>query len=634
MCGIAGIFSFRKNESEVELLNLVRLMGDAIVHRGPDGRGEYVDAQAGLALVHQRLSIVDLSPAGSQPMVSSCGRYVICYNGELYNTDELRSHVSLSDISWRGRSDTEVLVESIARRGIDQTVHDLNGMFAFGLWDRTERSLTLARDRMGIKPLFVFRYGDRVAFASELKSLRAAHIFPGIDESSLSSFLRFGYIPGACSIYQGISKVLPGEIITISSCGMESPRHYWELSVAVEKASGQLCDIGDDEAVDSLEKLLLDAVDRQVIADVPVGAFLSGGIDSSLISAMMVKRGGQVRTFSIGFPDFGYDESKYASDVSRHLGTVHSEMFVSGREALDLVPSLCEIWDEPFADSSQIPTLLLSKLTRSSVSVALSGDGADELFAGYNRYIFARRYWPFVEKIPRGLRRSFAKLLNVPSVSVVDSTFAYLPGFPNQMGDKLRKVSSILPLDALSVYGRLTSLIPDPSLHLTSGREWIADAASPSGLGLLDRMRHNDLKSYLPDDILQKVDRASMAVSLEVRPPFLDHRVVEFAWSLPERCLIRHGQSKWILKRVLERYVPPALFDRPKMGFGVPLADWLRGPLLGWASDLIYSSDYGGGLLNPLAARRLLREHTDGSRNHAYQIWTLLMFESWRRHWT
>lgn len=634
MCGIAGIFSFGQNANELELVKLVKAMGEAIAHRGPDGRGVYVDAQAGIALVHQRLSIIDLSPAGAQPMASSCGRYIICYNGELYNTGELRSRLSLCGISWRGRSDTEVLIESIACRGIDRTVLDLNGMFAFVLWDRLERSLTLVRDRMGIKPLFVFRDGHRVAFASELKALRAARISPGIDECSLSNFLRFGYVPGSCSIYQGISKVLPGEILTVSSCGVESKRHYWQLDVAVAKVTGQLCDIGDDEAVDMLEELLVDAVGRQVIADVPVGAFLSGGIDSSLVSALMVKQGGQVRTFSIGFPEFGYDESKYASRISRHLGTTHYEMSVSGREALDLVPSLCEVWDEPFADSSQIPTLLLSKLTRSNVSVALSGDGADELFGGYNRYIFARRYWPFVEKVPKGLRRSFAKLLNVPSVSAIDNAFSYLPGFPNQMGDKLRKVSSILPLDVLSVYDRLTSQIPDPSFHLVSGREWTVNAAVPSGLGLLNSMRYNDMKSYLPDDILQKVDRASMSVSLEARPPFLDHRVVEFAWSLPERFLIRHGQSKWILKRVLERYVPLTLFDRPKMGFGVPLADWLRGPLRDWAHDLINSSDYGGGLLNPAAARCLLSEHTDGNRNHAYQIWTLLMFESWRRHWT
>ncbi|TVR09157.1 MAG: asparagine synthase (glutamine-hydrolyzing) [Salinarimonadaceae bacterium] len=633
MCGIAGLFDSERSGDGDGLRRAARAMGDTLAHRGPDGEGVHVDAQAGLALAHRRLSIVDLSPAGAQPMVSACGRFVLCYNGEIYNAEDMRAHEALAGVAWRGHSDTEVILESVARRGLEPTLADMNGMFAFALWDRETRILSLARDRLGIKPLFIARSGRGILFASEAKALRAAGLEPRIDPEALAAYLRFAYVPAPFSIYEGVEKVLPGEIVTMGPEGGCERRFYWRLADAVAQGRREALDVGDDEAAERLDALLRDAVGRQTISDVPLGAFLSGGIDSSLVAAMMAARGGRVRTFSIGFPDFGFDESSHAAAVARHLGTEHTGLVVTGREALDVVPDLSGIWDEPFADSSQIPTLLLSRLTRAHVTVALSGDGGDELFAGYNRYALAGRHWPRLERVPIGLRSALARLADLVPVAAADALARFVPGAPPQAGDKLRKAASVLPLDADGLYRRLTSQIPDPSEHI-HGAERESPFTAPSALGLVDRMRYRDTLTYLPDDILQKVDRASMAASLEARPPLLDHRVVEFAWTLPQRFLLRDGRSKWLLRRVLDRYVPPALIERPKMGFGVPLAEWLRGPLLEWARDAIEAPDYGGGLLRPEPARRLLGEHLRGGRNHAYQLWTLLMFEAWRRRWT
>ncbi|AVT78124.1 asparagine synthetase [Rhodopseudomonas palustris] len=637
MCGIAGLIDPRLVGNELELLRLGEGMANAMVHRGPDAGGVWVDAASGLALSHRRLSILDLTAAGAQPMQSADGRWVVSYNGEIYNAEDMRRHPALATINWRGHSDTEVMLESVARRGLKTTLAELNGMYAIALWDRRESVLHLVRDRIGIKPLTFACIGHRIAFGSELKALRPAFLeTPQIDPRALASFLRFGYVPAPHAIFRGVEKVMPGEMVSFDGGGRITRARYWRLDDAV--AAGRLAqlEVSDSEAVDQLATLLADAVKRQMISDVSLGAFLSGGVDSSAVAALMIAAGkGTVRTFSIGFGDFGFDESAHAAAVAKHLGTTHTELVITAADALGVVPQLAEMYDEPFADSSQIPTHLVSKLTRAHVTVALSGDGGDELFGGYNRYLVAARDWRRIVAIPPAIRRLIAGVLGQVPPGLVDGIARAVPrGFlPAQPGDKLAKLASVLPLDANGLYRRLVSQVPEPMDHL-SAPEYDADSGQLiPDLDILDRMRFTDTMTYLPDDIMQKVDRASMAVSLEARPPLLDHRVVEFAWRLPRRFLVRNGETKWILRRVLDRFVPPRLIDRPKMGFGIPLADWLRGPLRCWAEDLLEPARYGGGLLEPAPARELWRQHLTCRRNHAYQLWTLLMFESWRRRW-
>lgn len=634
MCGIAGLLDVKLTGLSGQLYHVGSNMAFAIAHRGPDAQGVWTDAQFGVVLAHSRLSVVDLSPAGEQPMVSQNGRLIIAYNGEIYNSQELREHPRLSNHKWRGHSDTEVILESIAIRGLEETVAELNGMFAFALWDRKTHKLHLVRDRIGIKPLFYAQSGSRFMFGSEVKALLPAGLNKNIDPSALSSFLRYGYVPAPFGIYKKLRKVLPGEIVTLDDQGALERSVYWCLSQSVVKGSTEKFDFSDTDAISELDVLLQNAVSRQMVSDVPLGAFLSGGVDSSLVVALMsAGRTNDIRTFSIGFPDLGFDESPYAEAVARHLGTDHTSLACSDADALSLVPAMAEMYDEPFADSSQIPTHLVSALARRNVTVALSGDGGDELFAGYNRYVMAGLQWPRVARIPKPLRALGGALIEAIPVGSVDSLSKHIPSFPKQLEDKLAKLASVLPLEATELYNRLVSQIPEPSIHI-SAEERNSPFVAPDGLNLVDRMRYRDMVTYLPDDILQKVDRASMSVGLEVRPPLLDHQVVEFAWRLPERFLIRNGQSKWLLKSVLSRYVPAELMERPKMGFGVPLNKWLRGPLKEWAGDLITSKNYGAGLLAPDVAAQLWNEHIKGQRNHGYQLWTLLTFESWRRHWS
>ncbi|ALK08404.1 asparagine synthase (glutamine-hydrolyzing) [Blastochloris viridis] len=634
MCGIAGLIDPRLAGNAPALARSATAMADAIVHRGPDDGGCWVDAGAGAALSHRRLAIVDLTAAGAQPMVSTDGRWVVSYNGEIYNAGDLRRHPALNGVDWRGHSDTEAIIESVARRSLDATVADLNGMFALALWDRRERRLHLVRDRLGIKPLFFAASGTRLAFGSELKALRALDGTPRtIDPRAVASFLRFGYVPAPHAIFHGVEKLLPGEIVSFAADGGITRRRYWRLDEVAAAGRADPLEVGDAEAVELLAALLGDAVGRQMMADVPLGAFLSGGIDSSTVAALMVAAAkGPVRTFSIGFPDFGFDEAVHAAAVARHLGTRHTELVVTAADALAVVPRLAEMYDEPFADSSQIPTHLVAKLTRGHVTVALSGDGGDELFAGYNRHLLAARDWPRLAHIPAPLRRAAARALGAMPAAAIDRAARALPRrlVPAQPGEKLTKLASVLALDPAALYQRLVSQVPDPTRHLGAAEYPPGLGEPPAGLDLLDAMRFSDTETYLPDDILQKVDRASMAVALEARPPLLDHRVVEFAWRLPRRFLVRGGETKWILRRVLDRFVPPALIDRPKMGFAIPLADWLRGPLRDWAGDLL---DADSGVLDPAPARALWREHLGGSRNHASQLWTLIMFEAWRRRW-
>lgn len=639
MCGIAGLIDFSAAPDRSGIRRSAQAMADALAHRGPDGADVWSDPEAAVTLAHRRLAIVDLTPTGAQPMVSSDGRWVISYNGEVYNAEAIAAGPQMAGLIRRGTSDTEVIVESVARRGLDRTLADLNGMFAIALWDRATRTLHLVRDRLGIKPLFYGQTRGGFCFASELKSFAAAGFAFEIDPASVASFLRFGYVPAPFSIYRDVAKVRPGEVVSVDVGGELKRRNYWSIDAVAQDGLSHQFTGSDAQAEELLHDLLADAVSANMISDVPLGAFLSGGIDSSTVAALMVAaKRGPVRTFSIGFSEIGYDESKHARAVAEHLKTEHSELTVTNTDALNVVPHLADMYDEPFADSSQIPTHLISKMTRAYVTVALSGDGGDELFAGYNRYNLGHGVLGMACRAPAGLRRVCASILNSIPDDVVEGLARLAPPglLPPQPADKLKKLASVLPLDREAIYMRLVSQNPDPAA-LTFGVE-----GHPLGMTcqweaghdrFVEQMQLFDTATYLPDDILQKVDRASMAVSLEVRPPLLDHRVVAFASRLPRRMRIRGGETKWLLRRVLDRYVPRELVSRPKMGFAIPLASWLRGPLRPWAEDLLDPSRLGGGLLDVAGVRKLWAEHVGGRRNWAYALWAILMYEAWRRRW-
>ena len=642
MCGIAGFISGRSQSSAGHFSNIAGSMGGSLQHRGPDDHGTWIDSEAGVVLVHRRLSIVDLSSAGHQPMVSADGHYVISYNGEIYNHEEIRPSLLARGCTFRGHSDTEVMLESFSAFGLDATLPRLIGMFAFALWDRRERTLTLVRDRLGIKPLYWAKFGELFLFGSELKALRAHPAFsPTIDQGAAASFMRHSYIPAPHTIYQGVHKLEPGSVLTLPWGGEPRIARYWDAREVV--LSGLANPIGgsDEELTDELESRLTDAVRRRMIADVPLGAFLSGGIDSSAVVALMQSaNAGRVKTFTIGFDIASFDEAKHAAAVARHLGTDHTELTVTAQQALDVIPRLPEWYDEPFADSSQIPTYLVSAMTRQHVTVALSGDGGDELFAGYNRYQLARRSWLALSLLPRPMRHALAGAVTSVSAECWSRLLGFLPrnAVPAQPGDKLHKLASILALpDDGAVYRRLvTHWEPSqimPGVEEPKGILWDTSLRRHMP-GFLERMQFLDLVTYLPDDILTKVDRASMAVALEARVPLLDHRVVEFAWRLPRSAKVRRGTSKWLLRQVLYRHVPRDLVERPKMGFGVPIGQWLRGPLRDWAESLLAGKRLReGGMLDAERVRRVWTEHLSGHRNWQYLLWDVLMLEAWRERW-
>ncbi len=643
MCGIAGFLDARLIGKPEAQSCRAKAMANALWHRGPDGHGHFVDPATGLGLAHRRLAIIDTSPAGAQPMTSADGRWVICYNGEVYNAEDLRRTPALSGVRWRGHSDTEVVLECVAAFGVETALAKLNGMFAIALWDKQANALHLARDRIGIKPLFVARLDEGFAFASELKGLRAIKSFqPEVDPRSVATFLRLGYVSSPNSIYRDVWKVMPGEHWLVDAGGIRSGqvprrRRYWSMAEAAKAGIGSLSARHDEQdLVETLDTLLRDCVARQMVGDVPVGAFLSGGIDSSAVVAMMVAaRKGPVRTFSIGFEEAGFDESSHAAAVAAHLGTDHTELRVSARDALAVVPRLPSMYDEPFADSSQIPTYLLSKLTRQFVTVALSGDGGDELFAGYNRHRLASGLIGKAHAAPQALRRFAATVMSGVPATMLDIAAQMLPRTMqvNRPAEKLRKLADVLPLKESDVYLRLISLNPNLADIVPLVEEHPAPSWTEAGVGglgrPLDRMQYLDATTYLPDDILQKIDRASMAASLEARPPLLDNRVVDFAWSLPSHMKIRSGESKWILRRVLYRHVPQGLLERPKMGFGIPLGEWLRGPLRAWASDQIAFSQGAVRWCDKAAISSLWQRHLSGPEDLAQALWPVLMLSAW-----
>ena len=640
MCGVTG---FLDRSGCVIQEPVAQRMAMALYSRGPDDAGAWLDETAGLALAHRRLSILDLSPAGHQPMHSAGGRYVIAFNGEIYNHLDLRKQ--LGDVAWRGHADTETVLAAIEAWGIEAALKKLTGMFALALWDRAERRLSLARDRLGEKPLYYGWLGDIFVFGSELKALRAHPGWRGeVDRNVLASFMRYGYVPLPHSIYRGISKLLPGTWLSLgpeTPAGVApAPTFYWR---ALESARApRYGDLSDEAAADALETELRRAIGGQMVADVPLGAFLSGGVDSSTVVALMQAQSQRpVRTFSIGFAESDYDEARHAKAVAAHLETNHTELYLAPADALAVIPKLPEMYDEPFGDSSQIPTHLVAALARRHVTVSLSGDGGDELFGGYNRYFLGASMWRRLAPLPRRLRSVTGRLMMVPSPGQWDRLAAWFPsrGAYPAFGDKLHKLAGVMDaVDADDFYRRLISLQHEPESIVLGAAEvpiWAdGEAEGFAGDDVPERMMFHDLVGYLCDDILVKVDRAAMAVSLETRVPLLDHRVVEFAWQLPLHMKIRNGQGKWLLRQVLHRHVPRELIERPKQGFGIPLDAWLRGPLREWAEALLDEQRLRSeGYLRPEPIREKWREHLSGRRNWQHWLWNVLMFQAWRERW-
>jgi asparagine synthase (glutamine-hydrolysing) len=640
MCGIAGVLNLTSSRSQLEQNAIA--MAESIAYRGPDDHGIWSDLESGIALTHRRLSIVDLSPAGHQPMVSANGRFVVTYNGEIYNYRELRPELVARGTKFRGHSDTEVMVEAFAAYGVEATVKRLIGMFTIGVWDRHERTLTLVRDRLGIKPLYWAKFGGLFLFGSELKALRAHPGWtPRIDRAAVAIFMRHNCIPAPHTIYEGVHKLGPGTILTLSSNGEPEIGRFWDARAIAQAGLANPLQGDNNELVNRLETLLRDAVSRRMVADVPVGAFLSGGIDSSTVVALMKAANlGPVRTYTIGFDLPGFDEAAHSAVIARHLETDHTELTVTGSEARDVIPQLPNMYDEPFADSSQIPTYLVSKMTRRHVTVALSGDGGDELFGGYNRYQLASGIWRSMSRLPRPLRRAVAGILTSVTPDRWSQALSILPpGMrPRQVGDKLHKFAAVLCANGGTDLYRQLVTHWDP-------KKMVPGVAEPKSIlwdsqidqefpGLLERMQFLDLVTYLPDDILTKVDRASMSVALEARVPLLDHRVVEFAWRIPRSTLMHDGVGKWPLRQVLYRHVPRELVERPKTGFAIPLGEWLRGPLRDWAETLLSENRLrDGGLVSVADVRRSWAEHLSGRRNWQYPLWDVLMLEAWRERW-
>ena len=640
MCGIAGVFDIESHGRDQRPGDTALRMADTLAHRGPDGRDGWGDAAAGIGLGHRRLSIIDLSSTGAQPMHSADGRYVITYNGEVYNFGALRTELEALGHGFRGTSDTEVMLACFVEWGIEKAVGRFVGMFAFAVFDRETRTLHLVRDRLGIKPLYWCQFGGLLLFASELRAL-AAH--PGfrqeIDREAVDALLRYSYVPAPATIFRGVYKLPPGSILSVAPGGAPKIVPYWQLREVV--AQRPLLNIGQQEVTERLDLLMQEAARLRMIADVPLGAFLSGGLDSSAVVALMQANSNRsVRTFTIGFHEKDHDESSHARAVAQHLGTDHTEVMLEADAALDLVRDIPDWFDEPFADSSQLPTYLVCRMARQHVTVALSGDGGDELFGGYPKYAMLERLWARAGHLPRGVRSLIAAgLRRIPEPMLARSAGLLLdPARAQRIGEKtLRLAAALGARDGDDAATALAAVgLGGPRLVNGIGSSMTVTRMPELDKLLSDlpsRMQAQDMISYLPDDILTKVDRCSMAVSLELRVPLLDHRLVEFVWSLPPA--IRRGKEpKALLRSVLARYVPPALFERPKRGFTVPLDRWLSGPLREWADDLLSPTALArDGLFNKEGVRQLWQEHLSGRRHNATTLWNILMMRAWSERW-
>jgi asparagine synthase (glutamine-hydrolysing) len=635
MCGIAGFFTaggFASDDEE----SLTR-MARALKHRGPDDEGFWIDADAGVAFCHRRLSIIDLSPLGHQPMASAQGRFTITFNGEIYNYEEMRAHLLTLGHSFRGASDTEVLLASLEEWGIEDTLRRARGMFAFAAWDRRERVLHLARDRFGEKPLYYADVNGTLLFGSELKALRAHRAWSGtVDREALASFLRYGYFPAPRSVYSGVRKAMPGSVVTVKANGRSlqiQERPYWEPS-AIQRDPLNAAD--RSERLERVHAALADAIRLQMVADVPVGAFLSGGIDSSLIVSLMQRASRMpVRTFSIGFTEERYNEAPYAKAVANHLGTQHTELIVTPADALAVIPRLAEVYDEPLADSSQVPTMLVCALARRDVTVALSGDAGDELFGGYRRYEEVPSRWQSMQRWPAAWRRAAAHMVDSVPQRALETLLApagLLRGRPD-LADRMRQHAGAWHSRSFGEFSRsVTSIWPRPDDCVIGAKESLDAPEAGDGLG---HMMYSDTRSYLPDDILMKVDRAAMAVSLETRVPFLDPHVAAAAWSIDSATHRADGRGKWVLRELLARHVPRELFERPKKGFAIPMGAWLRTDLRGWAEELLRPERLRTqGFFDARLVRRRWDQHQSGRTDWSYQLWGVLTFQSWLEHAT
>ena len=644
MCGITGLYTFDPRPERTNIHRTVQAMSDALVSRGPDSGDVWQDPEMPLALGHRRLSIIDLSPLGHQPMESTSGRYMIAYNGEIYNFKSLRKDLEFThEVKFKGQSDTEVLLAAIEVWGFEETLEKINGMFAIALWDRKVKALYFARDRMGKKPLYIGWAGSTLVFGSELKALCTHPDFSrDVDRASLTSFMRFGYVPAPFCIYKQVWQLPAGSMMALDLHMLVSGQDlkplmepYWSHKGALLEA--QKNPIEDtSNVVQDFEVLLSTCVEERMISDVPLGAFLSGGIDSSTVVALMQRCANDlVKTYSIGFEEVGYNEAEYAKQVAAHLKTDHHELYVTAKDALDVVPDLPHMFDEPFADTSAIPTYLVSKFARESVTVALSGDGGDEMLGGYNRHITGPKAWNAVNNIPANLRGPFSQMITSISPSLWDRIRSSKP----QFGSHMHKFAEILEKKCEGdVYMSFVSQWQQPKRLVQDGREEVIPLVDPElqieGLGFAESMMYWDALSYLNGDILNKVDRASMAVSLEARAPLLDRRIYDYVWRLPLEMKIRDGKGKWLLRQVLKKHVPEDLFERPKQGFSVPVSDWLRGDLKDWAEDLLDESKLRvQGYFDYQVVRSLWDDHQKGRGNHANKLWNVLMFQAWHRYW-
>jgi asparagine synthase (glutamine-hydrolysing) len=636
MCGIAGIYAPEQRFNSEGLTSAVSAMACSLRHRGPDDQGTWADSAAGIALGHRRLSIIDLSPGGHQPMISASGRFTIVLNGEIYNYRELREQLAHAHaIAFRSESDTEVALAAFEVWGVRESLRRFNAMFALALWDAQERALYLARDRFGEKPLYLSRRGLSYAFASELKAFRELPDAPmEIDRAAVALLLRFNCIPAPHSIYAGVQKILPGSFVALRATSEPQYENYWELAEVVPRSDAERFHGSVDEAAEQLDVLIRRSVNLRMASDVPLGAFLSGGIDSSLIvAAMQAQSERKVKTFSIGFSDRAYDEAPFARAIAQHLGTEHTEHYVTAEEALNVVPLLPEMYDEPFADSSQIPTYLVSRLARQHVTVSLSGDAGDELFGGYNRHAYVDQIYGAVGWTPRFVRRGMAKGIALLSPQTWEMLAVRLGWRMRNPGYKMHKLAGVLAsASPQDMYRGLASHWDwPPPVHAPLNGESVT--ASLEGEGALsERMMFLDAVTYLPNDILVKVDRASMAVSLEARVPLLDPDIAAFAFRLPLSMKIHNGKGKWLLHQVLAKYVPESLFERPKAGFSVPLGAWLRGPLRDWAAELLAPNNLRQqGFFEPAAVTEKWEEHQNGRYDWAEHLWDVLMFQAWLR---